>query len=513
LIIKNIYIESFGGLLNKSFDFNEGFNIIYGENEYGKSTIAEFIKIMLYGFGRSPQNIRENERVKFMTWGKSRIGGQMTIIKDNTKYILARTFGKRKSEDTISMVNTTTGVKETNFTQTTPGELLLGINRATFENTAYIKQLYTKISYGTDDEIINRLINLAQSGDDSISYRRALEILDKAAKEIEGKRPKGKIQLIQDEINSLHTSLVIEKNKQLHKTQLKEKLRLLQQEKLQLESFHPNSFDSLLEDTLLSNKSSSGNSICKGICTALAFLSVFLLKSHPAFSIMLFTVCVGFFIYLSIKSNKAKKAMVKGFEELKKGKVKEAMENKEKLTEVIKEIAKVQFELENQKENSIDEIEAKLSHLEGKLQHYRQKLSDIRLAKSCIEKAFSQLQSDFGPRLSSAASNVLSQISNGKYTEVLISHDYSMKIKDEKGEFQDGEYLSCGAFDQIYFALRMSIINLLLPSSPIILDEAFAHYDDRRLASSLEYLKSLKNRQIFLFTCHKREQEYVKRAD
>ena len=56
MIIKSLKIYSFGCLINKEFKFEKGLNLIYGENEKGKSTIEAFIKIMLYGFSSKKIN-------------------------------------------------------------------------------------------------------------------------------------------------------------------------------------------------------------------------------------------------------------------------------------------------------------------------------------------------------------------------------------------------------------------------------------------------------------------------
>ena len=48
MIIKSIYIEKFAGLKNKTIEFNNGINVFYADNEAGKSTVSEFIKLMLY---------------------------------------------------------------------------------------------------------------------------------------------------------------------------------------------------------------------------------------------------------------------------------------------------------------------------------------------------------------------------------------------------------------------------------------------------------------------------------
>ena len=45
---------------------------------------------------------------------------------------------------------------------------------------------------------------------------------------------------------------------------------------------------------------------------------------------------------------------------------------------------------------------------------------------------------------------------------------------------------------------------------PVLFDEAFAMYDDERLAQTLCTLSKMDN-QIFLFTCQHREEETLKR--
>ena len=53
LIIKKVNIIAFGRLKNKIIEFDDGINVVYGENEAGKSTIQAFIKVWLYGFNNN----------------------------------------------------------------------------------------------------------------------------------------------------------------------------------------------------------------------------------------------------------------------------------------------------------------------------------------------------------------------------------------------------------------------------------------------------------------------------
>ena len=81
---------------------------------------------------------------------------------------------------------------------------------------------------------------------------------------------------------------------------------------------------------------------------------------------------------------------------------------------------------------------------------------------------------------------------------------------------REAEQLSQGAADQLYLAVRLAICEMVLPASqsvPILLDDALVNFDDERMASALDYLLDLARRhQILLFTCQKREGEYLRWA-
>ena len=49
MFIKSISIENFGNFHKQEFTFKEGMNSFIHENGWGKSTLAAFIKAMLYG--------------------------------------------------------------------------------------------------------------------------------------------------------------------------------------------------------------------------------------------------------------------------------------------------------------------------------------------------------------------------------------------------------------------------------------------------------------------------------
>ena len=92
----------------------------------------------------------------------------------------------------------------------------------------------------------------------------------------------------------------------------------------------------------------------------------------------------------------------------------------------------------------------------------------------------------------------------------MVDDDYNITVRNNENTLVSSEYLSGGTFDQIYFSLRMALVKLIGENMPIILDDAFALYDDERLKKAVEYLGTIDN-QVILFSCQSREKEFIER--
>ena len=67
--IKELRLKNFGKFTNKEIHFSDGMNVIYGENESGKSTLYTFIRAMLFGL----EELRRRMHFPDMNRGKIRI--------------------------------------------------------------------------------------------------------------------------------------------------------------------------------------------------------------------------------------------------------------------------------------------------------------------------------------------------------------------------------------------------------------------------------------------------------
>lgn len=139
----------------------------------------------------------------------------------------------------------------------------------------------------------------------------------------------------------------------------------------------------------------------------------------------------------------------------------------------------------------------------------------VELAMSTLAQANTQLQGRFSPALGKRAAEIFDGLTAGAYSGVIL--DKALHVSAEpagSGVPRDAGYLSAGAADQLYLAVRLAICDLVLPGGnpvPIVLDDALASFDDARCAAALAYLRrEAERRQILLFTCHSREAEYFR---
>ena len=179
--ITEINIHCFGRLRHFVLRPTDGVNLVYGENESGKTTVMAFLKAMLYGMD-------SETRRRYEPWDGGQPGGTLELMLDDGKtFLLSRTFGAVKNEDRISLFNRTLAESVILPAGQEPGVLLLGMNVKSFVNTLYIGQSGVAVA-GENSEITARLVNLASAGDERISKGEVEKRLTTAASILDSKK-------------------------------------------------------------------------------------------------------------------------------------------------------------------------------------------------------------------------------------------------------------------------------------------------------------------------------------
>lgn len=243
--IKNLRIDSFGKLNDVNIGLDEKITVITGKNEAGKSSIATFVKYMLYGFDSSKKSdVSENQKKKYMPWDGGECSGEMEFVSaDGKSYTAAR-------KTLVRSQNTVFDSENMPFTSDNAGDYFFGINENAYKKTAFIGQNDT--AFIDDGELDSALKNMVYSADESVDSQKALKKLEDIRKHYLGKAGRsGEIYEIDKELAHLteerdkwkdgHKEL-LSSEYQLSETQKKiafnkEKKALLEKEKENLEYF------------------------------------------------------------------------------------------------------------------------------------------------------------------------------------------------------------------------------------------------------------------------------------
>ena len=183
--------------------------------------------------------------------------------------------------------------------------------------------------------------------------------------------------------------------------------------------------------------------------------------------------------------------------------------NQRKINELNLQLHKLEIDRDN-----IDPKLEKLVHTEELLEIEQENLDKLKnraeeynLAKEILDEAYTEMKKNITPKFNQSLSKNIEKISNGKYKNIIINDNITVELED--GRYVPAESLSIGTIEQIYLSLRLAIMNEITKEKlPVMLDEAFAYYDDERLEAALEFLSKIDN-QVILFTCTDREKNLL----
>ena len=172
--ITQLNISQFGCFENKKIELDGGLNLIFGENESGKSTILSFIKFMLYGLTRRSATNFERERA--ISWSGHRATGSMTLECGSRLYRIERSFTEsgRSGSEKLAVVCLDDGSTVT--TELQPGEYFLGVPREVFEGSACVGQMRSAEING--EKLASSIENMLSAADESVDTAKILKTLD-----------------------------------------------------------------------------------------------------------------------------------------------------------------------------------------------------------------------------------------------------------------------------------------------------------------------------------------------
>ena len=170
--IDEIFISSFGKLKDFSLSLNGGFNGICEANGYGKTTIANFVKAMFFGFSKTRAGkLADNERKKYTPWeSNQKFGGYIRFCYNDKIYKIERFFGKTAASDTFALFDEY-NVPCNDFDENV-GWDIFEIDADSFERCLYLPQ--KEVVVDANDSFLSKLNKIVDNTDDFNNYESAM---------------------------------------------------------------------------------------------------------------------------------------------------------------------------------------------------------------------------------------------------------------------------------------------------------------------------------------------------
>ena len=232
--INSLHIASFGGIKNLDLTLSTPFNIIYGDNENGKTTIMSFIKMMFYGTERGSSQLSKNLRKKYTPWDQSAMAGSIDFENNGRSYRIERIFGSSNSTDKVTLIDLNLGERES--VSADIGTKLFGLTSAAFERSIFIGQFgFPESNSLAEGELNGKLSNIALTGDEAISFDAVNQRLLNAKYELMSKSGRSgvydknlkAITEMQKELEKAQTTEETVKHAKQKALQLTEEIKLL----------------------------------------------------------------------------------------------------------------------------------------------------------------------------------------------------------------------------------------------------------------------------------------------
>lgn len=218
--ILSVNVASFGKLQNVTVDFQKGANVFRYDNGYGKTTLASFVRAMLYGFTYRRSG-GASDVSAYLTWNSTEmIGGNMVVEHNGETYKVERFFGATAKQETLSVTNVKT--RKALACPDGVGEYFLGLTAESYDRSAYFPQESVEIR--SNENLSARLAGMVQNAADD--FDKVQDNLRKYKKSLRYERGNGgEISRLEEEIFSLQHQIVERKNAQRERAQIDAQLR------------------------------------------------------------------------------------------------------------------------------------------------------------------------------------------------------------------------------------------------------------------------------------------------
>ena len=481
------YIDGFGKLNNMEVQFEDGINTFVQDNGWGKSTLATFIRVMLYGFdGEAKRNDIENERKRYRPWSGAAYGGELVFESRGRNYRVQRTFGAKKSDDKCVIYDEATHAVTGMFTDKL-GEELFHVDSASFVRSMYIGQDDCR-TWATDG-ISAKLGNIADSTDDISNYENARQILKNVINRQSPTKRTGELYRRKYELDGM-----------------REQVRELDGIDRRINELHKNIREIEMHNQNRMRRQRDSKYIITGFCALIAaLLSLGMWKfmlgieEPDDMAMIIFVVCAGIFCVLGIYY------IIRGINEKirhRKNKVEEGMSvymaGNMRLGEYARELAELKL-----RRQEIAAVKASLADkkkaLDDDLHRYELNVKAYEL----LGEARDTFAVGHSAPVMEAFDRYYECVTGEPAGNVQAAPDMTIRYR-EQGMYRDSQTLSSGLADILGVCVRVAIVDSMYQDEKpmLIMDDPFVNLDDRNMAGAKKFVEKISEKyQILYFTC------------
>lgn len=543
--IERIAIDKFGGLRGFEKEFGAGLTVIYGGNESGKTTLAAFVRAMLYGLNGKSASVAQNERRKYMPWGETAMGGSLRLTDGRESYEIVRVFGQTKKNDSCRVVCVSTGEVLPIPAGQEPGDVLLGI-----EESVYLDALYLSVRGGKPvggAALAERIRNRMDTGQEDVDLQRVMERLQTAKSAILPRvRDRGELAKVRSELDTLRKTVMQENALKQQAAQLEQKLNTAKARSVpdpeRLQALLRSLADVEVRIRQLEGKLDEQEAreqevkkrrkrraIALGICAAavaVASVALGLMWKAAAFAGLAAAaaLAVGMVLCLLSGTKKVQQAAVDDIlaqlsqlrqdramlkQQMSKPEVTQSAPAEEWVQDRVR-LERLQTELEQ-----LNEAKRQMEALEKREAELLRRAAALEMAQEELRGAAQERRQSVAPMLLERTQELLCALTGARYEYAALDGEMMLSLQADGGALRSWEYFSAGTVEQMYLALRLSLADLLAQTHgalPLVMDDPFAAYDDARTADALALLRSWaqEGKQVLLLTCRERETKGVK---
>lgn len=499
--IRELVIKNFGKFTEKKIEVSDGIQLFYGENESGKSTVHTFIKGMLFGIERGRGRASVNDTFSlYEPWDNPNYySGLLRFESGGKLFCIRRNFDRfsRKAELICENDGERLSVEDGDL-----AVLLEGLTPSVYDNTISVGQMKIETDKTLEETFQNFATNYYVTGEGDIDLNAALSKLQIRNKEIEREmneavqKKQFKRERIEQESSYVWRDIHRLKEEQ---EQLEEEIAVSREK----QGYEEPEVKGVMDE--IRPKKWRIHPIELLIFAIVILLAdIFLPKTWNHLVAIIIFLCCGIYVWnrMKVEKKREKTESEKILDEItpESGKI-----SKEKLLWKSDRIKEELRDKEIQYGNLKEQLE-ELEEMSDAFKEQEQNRAAVQMAMDKIRLLSGKMQNRLEQVLNARVSEIVEEITGGKYTRLVVEENFKMSLLCDGRKISLAQ-VSRGTIEQIYFALRMAVSELLEEEEyPVILDDTFVYYDDARLENTLKWLYKNK-KQVLIFTCQRREKE------